>query len=145
MRTSEGPQVSARIARLDCRELHLRVASGTLRTLVLCVEHGRCLVTDGCRWAGGDRSILPPRTAEHVGQFCSLTQFNELHRPADSQVVHSLTRLNDDVLLKAKDGFPCALCRKIRPKTLRLLCSLHEMPLATALLITAILMYGGGH
>jgi hypothetical protein len=40
LRTSERSQILARTARLNGRELHGRAASGALRPLVLCVEHG---------------------------------------------------------------------------------------------------------
>ena len=40
LRASKRSQILARTARLNGRELHGRAASGALRPLVLCVEHG---------------------------------------------------------------------------------------------------------
>jgi hypothetical protein len=43
LRASKHSQIVADIARLNCRQLHGRTASGALRTLVLCIEHALLL------------------------------------------------------------------------------------------------------
>jgi hypothetical protein len=41
LRTGKRSQIMARIARLDCHQLHGRAACHALRTLILCIEHRR--------------------------------------------------------------------------------------------------------